>query len=118
MDDSCMSYQNWNDDSQLIKESQELSEGSNNSLEASDLERSMRKNNGRSRGGRQRGNKVYYFDSNDEMFCGSEVSFTGDEVDEDSNKDRTKSIAELQETGDSGNNGGNRKPLHMGSKHY
>lgn len=90
MNESRLSFHNWNDDSQLIKESQELSEGSNNSLEASDLERSMRKNNGRSRGGRHRGNKVYYFDSNDEMFCGSEVSFTQGEVDADSVRSRIK----------------------------
>ena len=97
----------------MIKDSN-FSEISENSLDGSDLERSMRKNNGRSRGGaRNRGRKVYYFDSNDEMFCGSEVSYSEDE-EETKTPEKTNVKA-----GDSGTNSGSRRvPYHKGGKHY
>lgn len=40
-----------------------------------ELDKSLRKGNGRMRGtAHHKGKKIVYFDSNDEMVCGSEVS--------------------------------------------
>lgn len=45
-----------------------------------ELDKSLRKGNGRMRGtAHHKGKKVVYFDSNDEMVCGSEVSQSEEE---------------------------------------
>lgn len=78
----------------------------------------MRKNNGRSRGGaKSRGRKVYYFDSNDEMFCGSEVSYSEPEEDEENKSQQDKLN---KRSADSGTNSNSRRvPYHnKGSRHY
>jgi hypothetical protein len=51
-------------------------------MEDGEIDRSLRKNNGRMKGtAHHRGNKVVYFDSNDEMVCGSDFSYSDGEND-------------------------------------
>eukprot|EP00347_Sterkiella_histriomuscorum_P014282 403361476 len=71
--------QNNESEANLFDENEESSENSL-ILESGQLDKSLWKNNGRMRGtAHNRGRKIVYFDSNDEMVYGSEISLSDDE---------------------------------------